>query len=183
MVVLDAAHHHHTEDTMADDNDPTRRRALARYQVISAYLALDPPRGQRHKLLEQLAAKTWTTEDSEPLVVAAETIRAWVRRYRQGGLPALADKAHPRRGVQSMTPEQVELACQLKRQVPARSLDRILVIMTTTGKVQPGKVSRICCCRPSASRSVRVTGDNQRLSESCCGAVKRKTGRPSSSWT
>jgi len=39
------------------NNDPLRK-ALERYQVISAYLALDPPRGKRRKLLEQLAGKT-----------------------------------------------------------------------------------------------------------------------------
>ena len=39
------------------DDDP-RRKAFDRYQVISAYLALDPPRGKRRLLLEQLAGKT-----------------------------------------------------------------------------------------------------------------------------
>lgn len=39
------------------DNDP-RSKAFDRYQVISAYLALDPPRGKRRQLLEELAGKT-----------------------------------------------------------------------------------------------------------------------------
>jgi hypothetical protein len=41
---------------MSDDDRLTK--ALQRYQVISAYLALDPPRGKRRQLLENLAGKT-----------------------------------------------------------------------------------------------------------------------------
>ena len=40
------------------DDDPSRTKAFERYQVISAYLALDPPRRERRQLLEQLAGKT-----------------------------------------------------------------------------------------------------------------------------
>ena len=33
--------------------------ALLRYQAISAYLVLDPPRGSRTAVLAELAAKSW----------------------------------------------------------------------------------------------------------------------------
>ncbi len=33
--------------------------ALLRYQAISAYLALDPPRGKRGPTLRKLASKAW----------------------------------------------------------------------------------------------------------------------------
>ena len=39
--------------------DPVTDKALLRFQVISAYLAADPPRGQRRKILRQLAKRTW----------------------------------------------------------------------------------------------------------------------------
>jgi hypothetical protein len=64
-----------------DDDDPRHPMALCRYQAISAYLALDPPRGKRRELLEQLAQKSWTGPDGAPLHVSAETLRTWVRRY------------------------------------------------------------------------------------------------------
>ena len=71
------------------DEDRRRERALARYQVISAYLALDPPRGKRRSTRERLAAKVWTDERGRPFQVSPSTIRVWVRRYRKGGLAAL----------------------------------------------------------------------------------------------
>jgi putative transposase len=120
-------------------DDPTH--ALRRYQVISAYLADDPGRGQRTAYLDKLAARTWNGPEG-PFQVAAETIRSWIRRYRCGGLTALGDKPRPRRGIQALTPETVELVCALKREVPERSLDRLLRIIEGMGKVKAGVVRR-----------------------------------------
>jgi len=39
-------------------DDHPKRSSFDRYQVISAFLALDPPRGRRRQLLEELAGKT-----------------------------------------------------------------------------------------------------------------------------
>ena len=123
-------------------DDPARAKALARYQIISAYIALDPPRGERTALLDQLAARPWTGPDGAPMQPAAETLRRWVRLYRKGGLAALADAPRRDRGSTALTPEQVEIACALKTEVPARSLDRILKIMRTMGHLEPGAASR-----------------------------------------
>lgn len=111
-----------------DGIDRDTRIALARYEVISAYLALGPSRGHKRKLLESLAARAWIDAEGQPLVVTAETLRAWVRRYRRGGLHALRDKSREKRGVSVLTPEQCELVCRLKEDVPERSLERIIRI-------------------------------------------------------
>ncbi|MEQ1506361.1 MAG: helix-turn-helix domain-containing protein [Myxococcota bacterium] len=123
-------------------NDEPPDRALVRYQVISAYLALEPLRGQRRAVLDQLAARTWTGADGAPFQVSAETIRVWVRRYRKSGLSGLRDRPRPVRGIQALTPEVIELVCSLKREVPERSLDRLLRILEDMGKVDPGAVRR-----------------------------------------
>ena len=129
---------------MIDDDDPTFPAdiALARYQVISAYIALDPPRGQRRALLEQLAARPWPWTDRTFRTVAAETIRSWIRRYRRGGLPSLYDAPRTRPGVQALDAELQELARRMKRDVPERSLDQIIRILERTERVDPGTVSR-----------------------------------------
>jgi transposase InsO family protein len=123
-------------------NDDNNDKALVRYQVISAYLALQPCRGQRRAILDQLAARTWTDTDGQPFQVSAETIRVWVRRYRNGGLPALRDQPRPNKGSHVLPPEIIERACALKREVPERSLDRLLRILEDLGEVQPGEVRR-----------------------------------------
>ena len=144
-----------------DDNDRRLRVALVRYEIISAYLALEPARGQRATLRDQLASKTWTGPDGEPMSVAAETIRTWVRRYRNGGLDALKDRRRPAVGVQALTDAQVELLCRLKKEVPERSLDRIIEIAETTGLAPQGvlrrsTVHRVLRGRGLSKRKARV---------------------------
>ncbi|MCB9742641.1 MAG: DDE-type integrase/transposase/recombinase [Alphaproteobacteria bacterium] len=116
--------------------------ALLRYQAISAYIATDPPRGQRRATLERLAKRPWTLPEGGQIFFAAETLRTWVRRYRQGGLDALEDKPRPTPGVKVLTEAQIERLCALKREVPERSLDRILEIAEGLGLVEPGLVRR-----------------------------------------
>jgi transposase len=115
------------------DDERAQAWAICRFEAIAGYLALDPPRGQRGPLLEQLAQKTWTDPDGEPLTVTAETLRVWIRRYRKKGLLGLRDEPRPRRGTRVLTQEQAEQLRDLKRQVPERSLDRIIVIAEDTG--------------------------------------------------
>jgi transposase InsO family protein len=116
--------------------------ALLRYQTISAYLALDPKRGQRGATRQALAAKTWRLPDGQEVHFTAETLRAWIRRYRHGGLAALEDRPRPCRGVKVLSPEQIELVCQLKKEVPERSLDRIRMIAEELKLIEPGILTR-----------------------------------------
>lgn len=124
------------------DDDPRLARALARYQVVSAYVAADLNRGQRRAFFEHLARRVWTGPDGQPMRVQAETIRVWVRRYRNGGFDALFDKERPQLGVQAIPPEIVEKACALKRKVPERSLDTLIRILEDLKHAPAGTVRR-----------------------------------------
>jgi len=132
--------------------------ALVRYQIISPYLAADPPRGQRGPLLRQLAARVWTGPDGEPNTFAAETLRVWVRRYRERGLAGLHDAPRARRGIQVLTDEQQDLVCRLKREVPERSLDRIIEIAEGLQLVQPGVLKRSTVHRVLQRRGLSARG-------------------------
>ena len=140
---------------MKTDPDPW---ALIRYQVIAPYIAADPPRGQRGALRRQLADRVWTGPDGEPFTVAAETIRTWVRRYRSRGLAGLQDAPRARTGVQILTDEQQELVCRLKREVPERSLDRIIEIAEGLQLVEAGRLKRSTVHRVLKSRGISARG-------------------------
>ena len=122
--------------------DDERAMALMRYQIISAYLAFDPPRGKRQAFLDKLAQKTWQHPDGRQVSFSAETLRAWIRRYRRGGLQALEDTPHPKRGVSVLTPEDVALFIKLKKEVPERSLERLIVIAEDMKLVEAGMIKR-----------------------------------------
>lgn len=116
--------------------------ALARYQAIAAYVALVPPRGKRRALLDQLAGRPWPGPDGEPFTASAETLRVWVRRYRTGGLDGLRDSPVASPGVRALTEAEIEVFCALKREVPARSLDRLIEIAEALKLVEPGRARR-----------------------------------------
>ena len=126
-----------------EDHDPITQKALFRYQVISAYLALDPPRGKRRLILEQLAAKTWMLPSGEVFTVKVETIRYWLRMYRLGGFEALKDKPRSDRGIRAIPQDLIEQACKLKLQVPERSIERIITIMENMQLAPPGTVKTL----------------------------------------
>jgi putative transposase len=128
---------------MANEIEDRRlKMALCRYQVISAYLAENPKRGRKRQLLQKLASRIWTGPEGQPLAVAPDTLRVWVRRFRHGGLEGLMDKARPQRGVGVLTPDPVALICQLKREVPERSVDRVISIAEQTGKIEKDTLKR-----------------------------------------
>ncbi len=125
-----------------DKLDPITLKALFRYQVISAYLAADPARGRRRKVLEDLAGKSWMLQSGEAATVKAETIRYWLRLYRRGGFDALKDKPRSDRGIRAIPEELIAQACRLKLQVPERSIERIITIMENMQLAPPGLLRR-----------------------------------------
>jgi len=137
-----------------ESEEPRLLTALCRYEVVARYRAHRPERGQKRKLLEELARESWVGPDGEPFFVQPETIRVWVRRYRDGGLKGLMDKARPGRGVRVLTEEQQDLVAALKTEVPERSLERLIKVAEEMGKVEPGVLRRSTVHRVLQSRGI-----------------------------
>jgi transposase InsO family protein len=136
------------------EHDPINEKALWRYQVISAYLAANPPRGERQKMLDYLAAKNWMLASGEVLSVKAETIRYWIRRYRNGGFEALKDKTRSRGQSRAIPAELIDTACRLKREVPERTIDRLIAIMENMQMAPPGMLRRSTLHRALKARDL-----------------------------
>jgi transposase InsO family protein len=125
------------------DDERVLKKALLRYQIISPFLAADPPRGQKYKLIEELASRQWVLEEGALVSPQPETIRYWLRQYRTGGFEALKDKPRKDAGKPRGIPEEIIAeACRLKQEVSERSIERIIKIMETTGKAPEGLVTR-----------------------------------------
>lgn len=80
------------------DDERVLKKALLRYQIISPFLAADPPRGQKYRLIEELASRQWVLEEGTLVSPQPETIRYWLRQYRTGGFEALKDKPRKTEG-------------------------------------------------------------------------------------
>ncbi len=143
--------------------EPRMAMALSRYEVIAKYLSQKPHRGMKRKLLEEIAAESHIGPTGELFRVSAETLRAWVRRYRRGGLTGLMDKEHLKRGTKVLSEEQIGVLCRLKEEVPERTVDRIIKIAEETEKVDRGvlrrsTVHRALRAKGLSARSVRPRG-------------------------
>ena len=125
------------------DDERTINKALLRYRIISPILAADPPRGQKYKMIEELAVRQWVLEDGTQVSPQPETIRYWLRLYRTGGFAALKDKPRKDAGVaRGIPPHLLEEAGRLKQEVPERSVGQLIRIMETTGKAPAGRIAR-----------------------------------------
>jgi transposase InsO family protein len=139
------------------ENDRIVQKALLRFKIISAYLAENPPRGQRRKMLEHLSKKEWMLENGQIVKVKPDTIRYWIRLYRNGGFEALKDKPRSDKGCRAIPKEIIETACNLKQEVPERTIDRIIAIMENMQLAPPGLLRR-----STLHRALQARGLSQR---------------------
>lgn len=74
------------------------------------------------------------TEVAARFGVSRQSVHAWVRRYREGGLEGLADRSHRPRGCPHQTPEQVEaLVCELRGRHPRWGPQRMVYELERRG--------------------------------------------------
>ena len=74
---------------------------------------------QRYRAVLEVEAGCPVTEVAARHGVTRQSVHAWVRRYRAGGLAALADRSHRPASCPHQIPAGVEaLACELRRSHP-----------------------------------------------------------------
>jgi transposase len=74
---------------------------------------------QRYRAVLEVGAGCPVTEVAERNGVSRQSVHTWVRRYRAGGLAALADKSHRPRSCPHQIPAGMEAAvCELRRSHP-----------------------------------------------------------------
>jgi transposase len=74
---------------------------------------------QRYRAVLEVRAGAHVTEVAERFGVSRQSVHAWVRRYEQGGLGALADRSRRPESCPHQTPDEVEAAvCEVRREHP-----------------------------------------------------------------
>lgn len=124
---------------MSERNDKHREAvALFRYGLIADLK--DVPRGSKGlgKLLAEKASKSYCIPGSTRTHVDAETVRHWLRAYRNGGFEALKPKARKDAGASHALPEDVaDLLCELKEDKPELSVQLLIRELREAGKLPP----------------------------------------------
>jgi len=80
------------------------------------------PRGELTRRAEEIAARQYDFPDSRRRTISVDTLLEWAKRYRQGGLEALAPKPRQDRGRPRVIPPPLAtLIERLKRENPHRT--------------------------------------------------------------
>jgi putative transposase len=97
--------------------------ALFRYGLVREAASKELSKGERGRLVRDLAERSHSGPDGTPVSVSRPTIDRWIRAYRSGGFAAL--RPTPRR-VEPRTPAGLlALACDLRREDPSRTAAHI----------------------------------------------------------
>ena len=109
------------------DSDYRHEVALFRYGLIADLVHLPPGTKGLYRRLEQKADKDYTIPGTQRTRVAAETIRDWLKRYRQGGFDALLPKLRTDRGQsRTLPPAVVERLLSIKEANPKLSVKLVI---------------------------------------------------------
>jgi len=104
------------------ENDHRHTIALFRYGLIADLVHTVGTKGV-YRRLEEKAAGDYTIPGSARTRIAPETLRDWLKRYRQGGFEALMPKPRADRGrSRALTDAVVELLLSLKETNPKLSV-------------------------------------------------------------
>jgi transposase InsO family protein len=118
------------------DTDRRHEVALFRYGLIADLVHLPPGTKGLYRRLEDKAAKAYIIPGTSRTRVAAETLRDWLKRYRQGGFEALMPKARADRGRSRRLPAQVvDLLLSIKEGNPKLSVRLAIEQVRASGEV------------------------------------------------
>ena len=103
-------------------NPKAEKLALFRYGLI-APLVIEPlARGELTRRAEEIASRPYDIPDSSRRSLSVDTLLEWAKRYRYGGVEALAPKPRQDRGqFRAVTPQLASLIERLKRENPHRT--------------------------------------------------------------
>ncbi len=127
---------------MKSQNDVKTDMALWRYGIISPLLHKDAGDAPSGELLEQASWKQYVRPDGSFISLSAETIRKWLYRYNQCGLPGLEDKERSDKG-RFQIPDELTSAMYIMREKhPRLTIAQILRKLAKFGTWNGRKPSR-----------------------------------------
>ncbi|MBI5452287.1 DDE-type integrase/transposase/recombinase [Candidatus Gottesmanbacteria bacterium] len=124
-------------------------KALFRYRLIAPLLDPDLRRGEKKEIFNAIAGKKHQLPFVQPngqfkeIQFSRETIRSWYKRYRKYGFVGLGNKSRSDYGKSRAVSEDIiKKACDLKIEVPQRTLYAIIKILEREKMVEVNKLKK-----------------------------------------
>ena len=116
-----------------DEQQAYDEQALQKYQMISPLLDESLDLAKRLALRQQISAEQ---------NVSTRTLYRYEKAYREQGFTGLRPQQRPPAKLSPNFASLIEECIQLKREVPLRSVNQIILILEMEGKVAPGVLKR-----------------------------------------
>jgi transposase InsO family protein len=117
--------------------------ALVRVSALGPLISARLEHGDKSKLFEEAARRTYEGPDGRPITVSARTVEEWYYAWLRGGLDALMPQERSDVGTsRAIRPEIGELIVNLKLERPRRSIKRIIRMLERDGKVATGELKK-----------------------------------------
>ncbi len=122
--------------------DEKKEVAIFRYSVISDFVnGMDLTRAERQQLMRDKCERKWQIPFSPKTRVSAETIRNWIRLFKDGGLGSLMPKDRSDQGQsRAMDDDTCEALICLRKEMPAATVPHLIEQMNQRKVVTPGTV-------------------------------------------
>ncbi len=101
---------------------------------------LDLGRGEQTEILAAIASQTHKIPYSTRAKISLRTLERYLTAYRKEGFAGLLPKT--REGIRRLPEELLELAVNLRKENPDRSIERIISMLEASGKASPGLLKR-----------------------------------------
>ena len=124
-------------------HDEKEKIALWRLGVLGPLISARLDHGDRHRYLEEAAARLQQQPDGTYVQLSPRTIESWYYAYRHGGFQALFPQDRADRGrSRAISAEIAEQILRVKRERPRRSIRRIIRMLERAQIVAPGTLHR-----------------------------------------
>lgn len=125
------------------EQEDRKSLAVMRVGVLGPLISARLEHGDKAKLFEEAAARTYDGVDGQPVKVSARTVEDWYYSWVNGGLDALMPKQRSDAGKSRViSPEVGEAILQLKQELPRRSIRRIIRMLERDGQVAKGELKK-----------------------------------------
>jgi hypothetical protein len=139
------------------DEDDALATAAFRYRLIAE--ALEVSETAIARVLTTIAGRPHTDPRGETVRCSVRTLWRYLHAYRRGGLRALQPQRRRDRGqLRAVTPDVIERAVALRREVCSRATRTLLDILVREGRIIRGALSRA-----TLDRHLRRLGCTRRL--------------------
>jgi putative transposase len=127
-----------------EQNDEKLELAIWRYGIISPLLHREANSLPSGELLDQASWQRYVHPNGSHMRLSAETLRKWLYRYLQSGLPGLMGKVRSDKGKHQIPDKITSAMVALREEHPRWTLARMIKELIKNQQVEWKKTQQVC---------------------------------------